>query len=68
VIPEGNVALRRRVKEAAPLLLGETLEEAWRSALKAPERYRVLARSEVVPSDASGWKKWRAFLAERYLT
>ena len=69
VIPEGNAALRRRAKEAAPLLLGETLEEAWRSALKAPERYRVLAPSDVVPSDARGdWKKWWEFLAERYLT
>jgi hypothetical protein len=69
VIPDRNLELRRRAGEAAPLLLGETLEEAWRSALKAPERYRVLAPSEVVPSDASGdWGKWREFLAERYLT
>jgi hypothetical protein len=69
VIPEGNVALRRRVTEAAPLLLGKTLEETWRSALKAPERYRVLAPSDVVPSDTGDdWKEWRQFLAERYLT
>jgi hypothetical protein len=69
VIPEGNAALRRRAKEAAPLLLGETLEEAWRSALKAPERYRVLGPSDVVPSGPPGrWANWRQFLASRYLT
>jgi len=56
VIPEGNVRLRHRVKNAAPLLSGSTLKETWRSALKAPERYRVLGPSAVVPADAPA--KW----------
>jgi len=69
VIPEPNVALRHRVKSAAPLLSGNTLEETWRSALKAPERYRVLGQSAVVPVDAPGkWRGWRRFLRARYLT
>jgi hypothetical protein len=69
VIPEGNVALRRRMKEAAPLLLGETLEETWRSALKAPERYRVVTPSAVVKGDIPArWRRWRDYLSETYLT
>jgi hypothetical protein len=48
VIPEGNVTLRQRVKKAAPLLRGDTLEETWRSALKVPERYRIVTPSAIV--------------------
>jgi hypothetical protein len=69
VIPEGNVALRHRVKDAAPLLLGDTLEETWRLALKAPERYCVRTPSAVTPDDVPDrWTHWREFLRDRYLT
>jgi hypothetical protein len=69
VIPEGNAALRRRVKEAAPVLLGKTLEQASRSALKAPDRYRIVTPSQVVPAEVPAPRVgWRTFLEERYLT
>jgi hypothetical protein len=69
VIPERNGELRRRVEKAAPLLIGTTLEEAWRSALKLPDRYRILAPSAVVSGvEDERWRSWRDFLCERYLT
>jgi hypothetical protein len=68
VIPKANVALRQRVK-AVPLLLGETLEETWRSALKARERYRIITPSDAVAGAVPvEWLDWRGFLGERYLT
>jgi len=71
VIPRDNEALRTRVKEAAPLLLGATVEETWRSALTKPERYRVVDPSDAVPradSLSPRWRQWRTQLGERYLT
>lgn len=40
VIPENNLHLRYRVQ--APNLLQSGIEEAWRSQLKAPDKYRVI--------------------------
>jgi hypothetical protein len=69
VIPERNVALRERVKDAVPLLIGKTLQQTWRSALKAPDRYRVVTPADVVSGEVPArWEGWRRFLAERYLT
>jgi hypothetical protein len=69
VIPRGNEALRRRIKKAAPLLLGATLEETWRSTLKAPERYRIVAPSELFDgTPPPAWQSWRRFLDVRYGT
>ena len=69
VVPAGNLALRCRVPEAAPKLIGDTLEEAWKSALKEPERFRVVTPTEVVEGVVpAGWQAWRHELAHRYLT
>jgi hypothetical protein len=54
VIPAENVELRKRVKQAVPLLGGDTLEETWKGALKAPS--------------STPWARWRCQLSERYLT
>jgi hypothetical protein len=69
VIPAENVELRKRVKQAVPLLGGDTLEETWKGALKAPEQYRVVTPTDVVPETSSTpWARWRCQLSERYLT
>jgi len=59
VIPAENHELRPRVKKAAPLLLGQTVEQTWRSALKAPTRYRVVTPPEIAPSTVpEPWQRW----------
>jgi hypothetical protein len=69
VIPAENLELRTRVEQAAPLLNGITLEETWRGALRAPERYRALTPTDVVPDAMpTEWQEWRVDLAQRYLT
>jgi hypothetical protein len=69
VIPELNVTLRRRGK-AAPALVGASMAEAWQSALKRPEQYRVMTPSELLAGVGvdGDWAEWRRWLAERYLT
>lgn len=69
VIPAENLELRTRVKQAVPLLEGNTLDETWRGALSALERYRVVTPSDVVPASVpASWAAWRRCLSERYLT
>jgi hypothetical protein len=69
VMPAGNLELRTRVQQAVPSLEGNTLEQTWQGALKAPERYRIVTPSEVVPESVPmSWTDWRRCLAERYLT
>ena len=69
VIPAENLELRTRVEQAAPLLNGSTLEETWQGALRAPERYRVLTPTDVVPEAVpTTWQEWRSGLTQRYLT
>jgi hypothetical protein len=63
------MALRNRVTEAAPQLVGATLEATWRSVLRRPERYRLMTPTAVVPDTVDArWQPWRAWLAARYLT
>jgi hypothetical protein len=69
VVPELNVTLRgggRGAKE----LRGETMAEKWRSVLKQPERYLLIAPTELLAGvGARGlWGGWRQWLRERYLT
>ena len=69
VIPGENLELRTRVKQAVPLLEGNTLDETWQGALRAPERYRVVTPSDVVPASVpTSWAGWRRCLSGRYLT
>jgi hypothetical protein len=69
VIPAENLELRTRVKHAVPLLEGNTLDETWQGALRAPERNRVVTPFDVVPESApTSWADWRRCLSERYLT
>ncbi len=68
VVPAGNTALRD--SNPSPALPGTNLVEAWRSVLKAPERYRMLTPSALLAGvPASGpWAEWRRWLADRYGT
>ena len=68
VVPTENTSVRGRTG-AAPELPGETAEEAWRSALVQPERFRQLTPSELLAGvGTTGPAGWRDWLRERYLT
>jgi hypothetical protein len=68
VVPELNEALRGGGR-GAPELIGETLAEKWRSALKQPERYLLTTPTELVAGVEGGrWSGWRRWLRERYET
>jgi hypothetical protein len=69
VVPELNEALRDSGR-GAPELLGETMADKWRSALKQPERYRLITPTELLAGAAGGgrWSEWRRWLRERYET
>ena len=70
VIPVGNTRLRNHVPRAVSDLKGhETLESAWRSFLKRPERYRLLTPTDLIPTEVpAAWRDWRRWLTERYDT
>jgi hypothetical protein len=69
VVPEANIALRRAGRTAVGLV-GQTMEEKWRSVLKEPERYRLLTPSDLLDGigESGRWRVWREWLCERYLT
>jgi hypothetical protein len=69
VIPELNKALRGG-GHGAPELLGETMAEKWRSALKRRERYLLITPTELLAGVGEGgrWNGWRRWLLERYET
>ena len=69
VVPEANIALRRAGR-AAVELVGQTMEEKWRSVLKEPGRYRLLTPSDLLDGigESGRWRVWREWLCERYLT
>lgn len=68
IVPEANLALRGR-SGAAPKLIGETMADAWRSALEKPDRYRLLTASDLLARVRSDrWGEWRAWLRDRYQT
>jgi hypothetical protein len=69
VVPELNEALRGGGR-GAPELLGKTLAEKWRSALKQPERYLLVTPTELIAGigEDGRWNKWRRWLQERYET
>jgi hypothetical protein len=69
VVPELNLALRRRGK-GAPELAGASMAEAWRSVLKRPEGYRLMTPHELLVGVGrhGRWADWRSWLGERYLT
>jgi hypothetical protein len=68
VVPEENLALRGR-RGAAPNLVGASMDEAWQSVLKAPERYRLLTATDLLTGVRAGrWSDWREWLRDRYLT
>jgi hypothetical protein len=69
VVPELNEALRGGGR-GAPELLGETMAEKWRSALKQPERYLLITPTELLASVGEGgrWSEWQRWLRERYGT
>lgn len=68
VIPEGNEALLRA--RPSPGLPGRSLSEVWRSVLREPARYRVVAPTSLLPQvmQAGRWSEWRSWLAQRYGT
>lgn len=69
VVPASNEALRNRVAEAAPQLIGTTMAETWRSVLREPGRFRLMTPTEVVPDAVeSCWQPWRDWLRARYRT
>ena len=61
VIPAGNLKLRRHVPHAVSDYAGhKTLESAWRSVLKSPNRYRVVTPTDLMPTDVpAAWHDWR---------
>ncbi len=69
VVPERNEALRGGGR-GAPELLGETMAEKWRSALKQPERHLLTTPTELLTGvgDSGRWSEWRRWLRERYET
>jgi Restriction Endonuclease associating with ARP len=69
VVPEQNVALRGGGR-GAPELVGETMADKWRSALKQPERYVLITPTELLAGAREGgrWSEWRRWLRERYET
>jgi Restriction Endonuclease associating with ARP len=70
VIPAGHLRLRNHVPRDADWYQGHmTLESAWRSFLKKPERYRLLTPTSLVPADVpDDWSEWRVWLNGRYAT
>lgn len=69
VVPAGNRELRETV--ASPRLRGSaTMEAAWRSALKKPDRYVVMTPTELMArlEPAAQWRDWREWLRRRYAT